>query len=46
MALLEDVLVAIEKRRPRKVPQAREQSVLEGNFAPVGTESDFPSLQK
>ncbi|HND11012.1 MAG TPA: carotenoid oxygenase family protein [Pseudomonadota bacterium] len=45
MALLEDVLVAIEKRRPRKVPAGASNPFLEGNFAPVGTESDFPSLQ-
>lgn len=45
MALLEDVIVSLEKRRPRPAPSIGRNPFLEGNFAPVGKESDFPTLQ-
>ncbi len=45
MALLEDVLIALEKRRPRPSIADKGNPFLEGNFAPVGRESDFPSLE-
>lgn len=43
MGLAEDLLLALDKKRPR--PRAfRPNPYLEGNFAPVGRESDSPSL--
>ncbi len=44
MALLENVLLTLDKKRPRP-RSSLSNPYLEGNFAPVGRESDSPSLQ-
>ena len=44
MAILESLLVALDKRRPRSADAFRKNPYLEGNFAPVGYEADTPSL--
>lgn len=44
MALLHDLLVALDKKRPRKRAASFPNPYLEGNFAPVGEEHDTPSL--
>ena len=44
MAILESLLVALDKRRPRPAEALRKNPYLEGNFAPVGYEADTPAL--
>ena len=43
MGLVEDLLLALDKKRPRP-RSSLPNPFLEGNFAPVGRESDSPSL--
>ncbi|MRG94394.1 carotenoid oxygenase family protein [Polyangium spumosum] len=43
MGLVEDLLLTLDKKRPRP-RSVRPNPYLEGNFAPVGREGDFPSL--
>ncbi len=44
MALLETLLVALDKKRPRPRRASLPNPYLEGNFAPLGAEHDAPSL--
>jgi carotenoid cleavage dioxygenase-like enzyme len=44
MDLLRDVLVSLDKKRPRPNVPDLPNPYLEGNFAPVGAEHDDPSL--
>lgn len=42
--LLETLLVALDKKRPRPRRASLPNPYLEGNFAPLGAEHDAPSL--
>lgn len=44
MSLLQDLLVALDEKRPRRRGPSLSNPYLEGNFAPVGREHDAPSL--
>ena len=44
MAILESLLLALDRKRPRPAPSNVPNLYLEGNFAPLGFESDSPDL--
>jgi carotenoid cleavage dioxygenase len=44
MSLLEDILIALDRKRPRPSGPSLPNPYLEGNFAPVGQEQDSPRL--
>lgn len=45
MPILDDVLLALDKKRPKRRREGLQNPYLEGNFAPIGRESDSPSLE-
>jgi len=45
MAMLSDLLVRLDRRRPRRRGPSFENPYLQGNFAPIGEEHDSASLE-
>ena len=45
MSILDDLLVALDKKRPQKFRSDLPNPYLEGNFAPIGRESDTSVLE-
>lgn len=45
MSMLEQLLVTLDRKRPKAPGASRQNPFLEGNFAPVGYEADTPTLE-